>query len=82
MPGSPTEVGLYNDARAYINALVAKGGAPAKMIFFGQSLGTGVAVQMAVEFKAGGLMLMSALYIHGQGRAVSLPGFSGRLSHP
>ncbi len=43
-PGSPTEEGLYADARAWLDSLE---GAPA--VLLGESLGTGVAVRMASE---------------------------------
>lgn len=59
MPGSPTETGLYNDGRALLHALIAQGVEPRRIILFGHSLGTGVAVQMASEFHVGGLMLLA-----------------------
>jgi len=49
-PGSPTEQGFYRDARAYIEWLRAEGIAPEDIILYGESLGTGVAVQMATEY--------------------------------
>jgi fermentation-respiration switch protein FrsA (DUF1100 family) len=48
-PGNPSEQGLYTDARAAITYATAQGISPAQMIFYGESLGTGVAVQMATE---------------------------------
>lgn len=48
-PGSPTEQGLYADARAALAALVADGIEPGRIILYGESLGTGMAVQMALE---------------------------------
>jgi fermentation-respiration switch protein FrsA (DUF1100 family) len=59
MPGKPTEQGLYKDARAYVKALLASGLKEENLILFGHSLGTGVATQMATEFKAAGLILLS-----------------------
>ena len=59
LPGSPTEAGLYADARAYLGKLIASGVNPRSIILFGRSLGTGVAAQMATEFPAGGLILLS-----------------------
>lgn len=57
-PGSPSEEGLYKDARAYINWVQAKKGLqPSDMIIYGESLGTGVAVQMATEFESKALIL-------------------------
>ena len=48
-PGAPTEAGLYNDGRAALNWLDEQGVAPDRMILYGESLGTGVAVRMASE---------------------------------
>ena len=59
MPGHPTETGLYADARAFIEALHAAGVADKNIVLFAHSLGTGVAVQMAVEYKPAGIILMS-----------------------
>lgn len=49
-PGTPSEEGLYKDARAFIRWLLDKGYSKHQLVFYGNSLGTGVAVQMAVEF--------------------------------
>lgn len=59
LPGKPTEVGLYNDARACIQTLIASGVSPQHIVLYGHSLGTGVAVQMAREFPVSGLMLLA-----------------------
>jgi hypothetical protein len=59
LPGTPTETGLYADARAYIKGLMAQGVKSEDIILFGHSLGTGVAVQMAEEFHVGGVMLLA-----------------------
>lgn len=59
LPGSPTESGLYDDARAYLRNLKAQGVDSTQVILFGQSLGSGVAVQMALEFHVGGVMLLT-----------------------
>jgi fermentation-respiration switch protein FrsA (DUF1100 family) len=59
LPGNPTEAGLYNDARAYIHELMARKIETRHIILFGQSLGTGVATQMAEEFPVGGLILLA-----------------------
>jgi len=58
-PGSPSEEGLYMDARAAIDALRAKGVPDKAFVFYGESLGTGVATQMATEYDASGLILES-----------------------
>ncbi len=49
--GQPSENGLYVDARAQINALMRDTGLTSDdMVFYGHSMGSGVATQMAVEF--------------------------------
>ena len=48
-PGRPTEEGLYADARAALDFLTRRSVAADRMVFYGESLGTAVAVQMAVE---------------------------------
>ena len=45
--GSPTEDGLYEDARTTINVAKDRGVRFADMILYGESLGTGIAVEMA-----------------------------------
>ncbi len=47
--GSPTEEGLYADARAALDWLNAQGVADASIALYGQSLGSGVATKMAAE---------------------------------
>lgn len=56
-PGSPSEAGLYADGRAALAFLAAQGIAPARVVLVGESLGTGVAVQMAVEQRVAALVL-------------------------
>lgn len=48
--GSPTEQGLYSDARASLAALENRFNIPRKhIVLYGESLGTGIATQMAEE---------------------------------
>lgn len=47
--GSPSETGLYQDARSAIEAIRQKGVPINNMIIYGESLGTGIAVEMAAE---------------------------------
>lgn len=47
--GFPTEEGFYKDARAALKWLEEQGHQPSQLIFYGESIGTGVAVEMAVE---------------------------------
>ncbi len=46
-PGKPTEEGLYKDARAFLGWLIAQGILPERMVLYGESLGTGIVVEMA-----------------------------------
>lgn len=46
-PGRPTEAGLDADAQANLAWLADQGYGPAKIVIYGESLGTGVAVQAA-----------------------------------
>ena len=56
-PGSPTEQGFYNDARAAFDFLEAQGTPPGRIIVYGESIGSGPAVQLAVERAVGALVL-------------------------
>lgn len=58
-PGSPTEQGLYRDARSVLEAMKQRGVTGPSLVLYGESLGTGVAVQMAAEYPAAGLILES-----------------------
>lgn len=58
-PGKPTEAGLYQDARAAVHFLKEQGVPEDHIVFYGESLGTGVATKMATEFSACALVLQS-----------------------
>jgi uncharacterized protein len=55
--GSPSEAGLYLDARAAIAFLTARGFDAARIVVYGESLGTGPAVQIATEITPAALVL-------------------------
>jgi fermentation-respiration switch protein FrsA (DUF1100 family) len=55
--GSPTEDGLYADARAALDWLEARGVQRESIALYGQSLGSGVATKMAAERDFGALIL-------------------------
>lgn len=57
--GQPTEQGLYQDGRAAVQFLLNQGVNSKQLIFYGESLGTGVATQLATEFPACALILQS-----------------------
>ena len=59
-PGSPTEQGLEMDARGAREFLINRRGVdPGRLIYFGESLGTGVAVKLATEHPPAALILRS-----------------------
>lgn len=69
--GSPDENGLYMDARTAIAYLNGKGIATENLILYGESLGTGVAVQMATEHPVA-MLILQAPYISVEDRASEL----------
>lgn len=59
-PGSPTEVGLRRDIRAARSFLVDDMGVSAnRLIYFGESLGTALVVELASEHPPAGIVLRS-----------------------
>ncbi len=55
--GRPSEATIVADARRAYDDLVASGTRPADIVFYGESLGTGVAARLASEKPAAGLIL-------------------------
>jgi alpha-beta hydrolase superfamily lysophospholipase len=56
--GAPSEPGTYDDARAAYRYLVDERGIPGeRIVLFGESLGAAVALQLATEVDAAGLVL-------------------------
>ncbi len=60
--GKPSEQGFYKDSRAFIDALIKSGLSEDNIILYGQSIGTGVAVQMAAEFPNARAMILESPY--------------------
>lgn len=57
-PGDPSEQGLYMDAQAYLDHLVNKMNiAEQSIVLYGESLGTGVAVEAATKYNIAALVL-------------------------
>jgi hypothetical protein len=54
--GSPSEAGLHQDARAAYD-WVTGGYEPGRLVLYGESLGSGVAVRLAAERPVGGIVL-------------------------
>lgn len=57
--GTPTEDGLYLDAKAALDALAAEGVGPEQVVLSGTSLGTGVAAEMASRERCERLVLIT-----------------------
>lgn len=57
--GSPTECGLYKDARTAVKWVKSRGIPMSQIAFYGESLGTGVAVRTACEFTPKALFLQA-----------------------
>ncbi len=55
--GSPSEAGLIADATAAYDWLIAKGVEPGRIALLGESLGSGVAVQLAAKREVGAVAL-------------------------
>jgi fermentation-respiration switch protein FrsA (DUF1100 family) len=56
-PGQPSEAGLVADARAGLTALRAMGFASTRVLLWGESLGSGLAVRLAVEHPVAAVVL-------------------------
>lgn len=58
-PGTLTENGLYRDGEAALRWLGDRGVPPGKIVLIGNSLGSGVATELAARHTVGGLVLIS-----------------------
>lgn len=58
-PGEPDEQGLYADGRAALDFLEGQGIGVARVVLIGNSLGSGVAFQLAQEYSPAGLVVIS-----------------------
>lgn len=58
-PGIPSEQGLYRDGRAALRFLAAQGVAQSEIVMIGNSIGSGVATQLATESPPRALVLIS-----------------------
>ena len=56
-PGTPTEAGFYMDGRAALAFLDGERVAQNRLVLYGESLGSGVAVMLATEHEIAGLIL-------------------------
>ena len=60
--GKPSEQGLYKDARAWIEKLQSLGFETQDFVLYGESIGTGVATQMATEFSNAKALILESPY--------------------
>ncbi len=70
-PGQPSEPAFYATARANLDFLAGQGIDAGRLILFGESLGTAVAVQMALERRAVALILeapLASIYLSAKAR--------------
>lgn len=58
-PGTPSERGLYEDGRAAVGWLRERGVDPEEIVLIGNSIGSGVATQLATEMQPRALVLIS-----------------------
>jgi len=56
-PGAPSETGFYADGRAALAFLEREGVTPNRLVLYGESLGSGVAVALAVQHDIAALVL-------------------------
>ena len=56
-PGTPSEAGFYADGRAALDFLDREGVAPNWLVLYGESLGSGVAVELAAQHQVAALIL-------------------------
>lgn len=59
-PGSPSEENFYQDGRSAIKALGVQGVGYDRIILYGESIGTGVATQMATELPQAKALILEA----------------------
>lgn len=57
--GHPSEQGLYEDGRSGVKFLQQQGVQAKQLVLYGESLGTGVATQLAIEFPVCAVVLQS-----------------------
>jgi len=56
-PGAPTEAGFYADGRAALGFLEREAVTPNRLVLYGESLGSGVAVALAAEHQVAAVIL-------------------------
>lgn len=76
-PGQPSEAGLYKDAHGFMSwILTQKSGRAGPVFVYGESMGTAVALEMALHYNLAGVMLevpFSSIYDIAAGRYFYVP---------
>ncbi len=72
-PGRPHEAGFYQDGRAALSFLAEEGVADERIVVYGESLGGGVAVQLATERGLGAVVLEAPFTSAGDVGAAAYP---------
>ena len=72
-PGTPREAGLIADGRAAFAFLNAQGVPDSGIVLYGESLGTGIAVQLAAEHQVRAVILRSPYTSIAEVAAIQLP---------
>ena len=83
-PGSPTEEGLYHDGQAVLDKLLGDGVEPKNLVLYGESLGCGVAVELAWRMAksgkpVGGIVLEAPFTSMGDAAQAHYPFLPARL---
>ena len=82
-PGSPSEEGLRLDARAVHDYLIGRPDVdPTRIVYFGESLGTAVASELAVGAPARRVNPALAVRVDDRGRTASLHMAAGEMAAP
>lgn len=76
--GEPSEEGLLDDGRAAVRFALSQGVEPGRIVLYGESLGTGIAVALATEFAVGGVILEMAYTSVGDIAQATYPMFPAR----
>jgi fermentation-respiration switch protein FrsA (DUF1100 family) len=77
-PGTPREAGLVADGRAAFGFLNSQGIPDSSIVLYGESLGTGVAVQLAAEHPVRAMILRSPYTSIAEVAAIQLPYLGAR----
>ena len=78
--GKPSEFGLYQDAKSALNWLNSKGITDDKIVLYGESLGTSVAIEVGQNRDFAGIILEAPFYINDRYWTKTLSFFSSKIT--